>query len=630
MAAEPLAVARTYQPAMAKRQGGIPQFLDKLYHMVEDPNTDLIKWSDTGDSFVVTDQERFSKEILGRWFKHQNFGSFVRQLNLYGFRKVPHLQQGALHSDTSQEPLCFENSNFQRGQPDLLHLISRKKQAAPGKEEGNEKPPSTNNPTPRTLTSANGALDVSGVLSGIAAIKRHQAQISNELTELKHSNQALWQEAITSRERYQRQQDTIDRILKFLAGVFGNAPGASAQSKDAPTQSTPSSALRTLHPQRLMIKGKASDTSNSRFVDHSDGLSNHGDDAEHDAYTTPPPDSRQFATISSITSPSAATPFSTDSRTGADTQTQPPFTLEDMMRTESMPVSDDRFNSNHVHTPPVSSALTSLVPANSSGQSEALFGNNLLTALLNDPANLQRVLSALNTISPVTTPTNGPLTRGSDLALVQNQPSLPSPPALSLDSPSYMNGWPAADTQPAATNNSHLDMLSSSAGGRHEQQLQKHADAADRLESHMNGMDSSLQNLLETFGLPQESLSSQSGTMAFDSAFSGIEPLNFDLLNNPVAATATDAFTVPTMAGDAVDMDWNTFMPRADADHDVPVEEDFNSFDSDGITASPASTAPALPAPELVEPKVPAKRKPEVVESDIDATKPKRNTRKKR
>lgn len=34
MASEPLAVARAYQPTMAKRQGGIPQFLDKLYQCV--------------------------------------------------------------------------------------------------------------------------------------------------------------------------------------------------------------------------------------------------------------------------------------------------------------------------------------------------------------------------------------------------------------------------------------------------------------------------------------------------------------------------------------------------------------------------------------------------------------------
>ncbi|KIK31762.1 hypothetical protein CY34DRAFT_57833, partial [Suillus luteus UH-Slu-Lm8-n1] len=51
-----------------------------LYRMVNDPSDhDLIRWSDTGDSFFVLDQERFASEVLGRWFKHKNFSSFVRQ-----------------------------------------------------------------------------------------------------------------------------------------------------------------------------------------------------------------------------------------------------------------------------------------------------------------------------------------------------------------------------------------------------------------------------------------------------------------------------------------------------------------------------------------------------------------------
>jgi heat shock transcription factor len=196
--------------------------------MVNDPSDhDLIRWSDTGDSFFVLDQERFASEVLGRWFKHKNFSSFVRQLNMYGFHKIPHLQQGVLRSDSDTEFWNFEHPHFLRGQPDMLCLIQRKKQTAsasdvaavvaevPNKDVGAAA--SVGALTPGQL------MDMNSIVNGIQAIKRHQAAISADLNDLKSSNQHLWQEAIAARERHKKHQDTINRILKFLAGVFGHA-----------------------------------------------------------------------------------------------------------------------------------------------------------------------------------------------------------------------------------------------------------------------------------------------------------------------------------------------------------------------------------------------------------------------
>lgn len=36
----------------------------------------------TGTSFHVFDQGRFAKEVLPKYFKHNNMASFVRQLNM--------------------------------------------------------------------------------------------------------------------------------------------------------------------------------------------------------------------------------------------------------------------------------------------------------------------------------------------------------------------------------------------------------------------------------------------------------------------------------------------------------------------------------------------------------------------
>ena len=159
---------------------------------------------------------------------------------MYGFHKIPHLQQGVLKSDSDTEFWNFAHANFHRGQGDLLCLIQRKKQTAQqGDEPTIELRDTTNNvgligppnaPAGGTAPALpNGqVLDIHSIVSGISAIKRHQTTISAELNELKHSNQLLWQDALATRTRHQKQQDTINRIVKFLAGVFGTHPAAGA------------------------------------------------------------------------------------------------------------------------------------------------------------------------------------------------------------------------------------------------------------------------------------------------------------------------------------------------------------------------------------------------------------------
>lgn len=50
----------------------------------------VISWTSTGDSFNIKNISKFTDEILPQYFKHRNFSSFIRQLNMYGFRKTRH------------------------------------------------------------------------------------------------------------------------------------------------------------------------------------------------------------------------------------------------------------------------------------------------------------------------------------------------------------------------------------------------------------------------------------------------------------------------------------------------------------------------------------------------------------
>lgn len=93
-----------------------PPFLTKLYELVEDEKTDdLVGWSADGRSFTVHKTTQFARDVLPRYFKHNNFSSFVRQLNQYGFHK--------------QDPdnWTFGHENFRKGRKDLLVDITRRK-----------------------------------------------------------------------------------------------------------------------------------------------------------------------------------------------------------------------------------------------------------------------------------------------------------------------------------------------------------------------------------------------------------------------------------------------------------------------------------------------------------------------
>ncbi|KAG1359209.1 heat stress transcription factor B-2b [Cocos nucifera] len=128
--APPMAPAREQageSPAPQPPEGGqrsLPTpFLTKTYQLVDDSSIDdIISWNDDGSAFIVWRPAEFARDLLPKYFKHNNFSSFVRQLNTYGFRKIV--------SDRWE----FANDYFRRGEKRLLCDIHRRKitiQAAP-------------------------------------------------------------------------------------------------------------------------------------------------------------------------------------------------------------------------------------------------------------------------------------------------------------------------------------------------------------------------------------------------------------------------------------------------------------------------------------------------------------------
>jgi len=99
----------------------LPLFLTKTYEFVDDPRTEhIVAWKDDGRGFVVKDVNKFCDQILNKYFKHSNFSSFIRQLNMYDFKKTRNVQNEKV----------FSQPSFQRGKKMLLANIQRKKTAS--------------------------------------------------------------------------------------------------------------------------------------------------------------------------------------------------------------------------------------------------------------------------------------------------------------------------------------------------------------------------------------------------------------------------------------------------------------------------------------------------------------------
>ncbi|KAM7503166.1 hypothetical protein LguiB_002070 [Lonicera macranthoides] len=177
-----------------------PPFLTKTYEMVDDPLTDsIVSWSQCGNSFVVWNPPDFARDLLPKYFKHNNFSSFVRQLNTYGFRKV----------DADQWE--FGNEEFIRGQKHLLKNIHRRK-------------PIHSHSVQNQVNSSSSLSDSERqeFEEAIERLNHEKNMLHLELQRHKQGNQGFETHIRSLGERLQNIKFRQRKIIAFLAQIFSS------------------------------------------------------------------------------------------------------------------------------------------------------------------------------------------------------------------------------------------------------------------------------------------------------------------------------------------------------------------------------------------------------------------------
>ncbi|MCL7042079.1 hypothetical protein MKW94_006776 [Papaver nudicaule] len=212
-------------------------FLTKTYQLVEDSKTDdVVSWNEAGTTFVVWKPADFARDLLPNYFKHNNFSSFVRQLNTYAFRKIV------------PDRWEFANDNFKRGEKELLSEIHRRKvvhlpptktpQTLPdGKSNGSSQSPSnpsedqsssaTSNPGSKSHTLEDPTTNISQLYDENEKLKKNNEILSSELAQTKKQCGEL---VNVLSKYFNVASGDIDRIM--LEGSTSGSRSSQAQTVD--------------------------------------------------------------------------------------------------------------------------------------------------------------------------------------------------------------------------------------------------------------------------------------------------------------------------------------------------------------------------------------------------------------
>lgn len=153
------------------------KFLKNLYEVVSSDTHKSIEWNAQGNGIVILDKSEFMQNSLPTICKTDEYGTFIRQLNNYGFSKVKNANRDE-----------FINERFLRDAPEMLSLLKRK--------------------------------NFSEKLPDMLTIQNNQRMLYSNITNINELNSKLLTEVYYLKEKVTQQEKTINELIRAFIHIF--------------------------------------------------------------------------------------------------------------------------------------------------------------------------------------------------------------------------------------------------------------------------------------------------------------------------------------------------------------------------------------------------------------------------
>jgi hypothetical protein len=178
--------------------------LKKVFSIVEGNKfNEYISWSNDGTALIIKKPTDFADRVIPLFFKHSNFSSFIRQLNMYKFKK----------SKNCAYDHIYTHPMFQKGRIDLLRNIQRKAAEMCNEASMDAQP-----------FKADKEVDVERLIQENAQYKKIHKDLTTQVAFIEQKMSLIKDEVAqiySEKQKSQENEKFLKGVLKSLTKVYG-------------------------------------------------------------------------------------------------------------------------------------------------------------------------------------------------------------------------------------------------------------------------------------------------------------------------------------------------------------------------------------------------------------------------